>query len=153
MKINSLICIVLLGLLAACSEKKVSDTTQEQDTTLVSAKLFKEVMSVHDEVMPRMDELMNFKSKAKKKIETLDSLNKIKTKPEYATEKQQLDSLLTDLDAADNAMMDWMHQFDSKMEGKTESQKSEYLKDQQLKVKAMRDKMVYGLDKAKKILK
>jgi hypothetical protein len=116
-----------------------------------SAKLQKEVMDVHDEIMPKMDELMTLKTEAKLKIRNLDSLSKSDTT--LLAQKLPYDSLLISLDEADKAMMDWMHGFDTEMTGKDENQKLEYLKGEKIKIDWVKNKMTESISKGKNLLK
>ena len=152
-KILSLLIIVIV--LAGCEQKKAPhqhETATVADTSLASARLYNEVMAVHNEVMPRMDEIMNDKAEAKKALARLDSIARANPKAPHLAQKKQLDSLLLDLDRADEAMMDWMNQFDSKMAGKTEAEKIAYLQEQKVKVAEMKKTMLGSLEKAGKIL-
>jgi predicted transcriptional regulator len=141
-----------LWLMSSCSqEKKAHEHSghehQAGDEPSASGKLYKEVIGIHDAVMPRMDELMQYKGQVKKE---LDSLSKAKSFD--PTRKQQLDSLYTALESAEVAMEDWMTQFDSQMKDKTEEQKVAYLKTQQEKVEEVRDRMNSSLTKAQQLL-
>lgn len=71
-----------------------------------------EVMTIHDEVMPQMDDIMTLKSKLSKKIIHMDSLqnegiagNNIAEQRIKATEVNQK------LNESDKLMMDWMHEY------------------------------------------
>ncbi len=84
-------------------------------------------MNVHDEVMPKMDDIM------KKKKEFQD---KLATKPADSLELQQK---IARLDSADHMMMDWMHQFNPPDEKTTPDEQTEkYLEDQLVKVNDMK---------------
>jgi hypothetical protein len=81
--------LLFLGTLLAC---------QNADKEAV-ARLEGEVMAVHDEVMPKMEEIMNLQAELKKRNPT-DSL--VTT---------TADSLTRALGEADNAMSDWMAEY------------------------------------------
>lgn len=153
---------ICIGLLAACNqpaENAAHDHAghdhagHNHEATTGSGKLFAEVMAVHDEMMPKLDDVMALKSQAKRKIDQLDSLAKTGGKPETTEKKQKLDSLVAELDRADNAMMDWMHNFDSDMKGMTEARKSEYLESEKVRITAVKEKMLGGIAKATAQLK
>ena len=150
--------ILTLGLMGGCKQASEKAETaghadhnhagHNHEAASGSGKLFAEVMAVHDEMMPKLDDVMALKSQAKQKMNQLDSLAKTGGKLETTAEKQQLDSLVAELDRADNAMMDWMHNFDSDMKGRTEDQKSEYLESEKVKIAAVKEKMLGSIAKA-----
>ena len=118
-----IITITLFASLAACQKN-----TDDKQKVMIN-----EVMAVHDEVMPKMDDIMSLKS-------SLDSV--IKVSPDSAKAKQ----LYAALDVADNQMMDWMENYDSEsVKGKSEVEISKYFADQKTKiteVKILTDKSI-----------
>ena len=105
---KTLITISLFTSLTAC-QKNAEDKQK---------LMINEVMAVHDEVMPKMDDIMSLKSK-------LDSA--IKVSPDSAKAKK----LYSALDVADNQMMDWMEGYDSEsVKGKSEVEISKYFAEQ-----------------------
>ena len=143
------ICICLLAACNQPAENAAHDHAgHDHEATAGSGKLFAEVMAVHDEMMPKLDDVMALKSRAKRKIDQLDSLAKTGGKVETTEKRQRLDSLVAELDRADNAMMDWMHNFDSDMKGMTEARKSEYLESEKVRITAVKEKMLGGIAKA-----
>jgi hypothetical protein len=71
-----------------------------------------EVMQIHDEVMPEMDNIMRLKSQLSKKIQNIDSLQNVgissNTLAEARIKAVDLNQKLND---ADKLMMDWMHEY------------------------------------------
>jgi len=113
----------------------------ERKTSSLDA-LYKEVMVVHDEVMPWMSDIMRYKKQIREKVDS--------TADGEATE---LKALMNQLDAADKAMMDWMRNF-SRNDYKvmSEEEASAYLQDQKQKIEEVRKTMREALDKAKKAI-
>ncbi len=142
-----LICSIFLFF--SCSEKKEIHSDKEDITP--SGKLYSEVMDVHDNVMPKMDEIMILKGKTNKRIKELDSLTKVNPKLNVKIEKLKLDSLLTGLQAADDGMMNWMHHFDPNMKEMKEEKKVRYLEDEKIKITEVKQKTDSILEKAKSI--
>jgi len=133
----------------SCSEKKEIHSDQEDLTP--SGKLYSEVMDVHDNVMPKMDEIMLLKGKAKRRLNELDSLTKVNPKLNVKVEKLKLDSLLMGLQTADNGMMNWMHHFDPNMKEMKEGKKVKYLEREKIKITEVKQKTDSILEKAKSI--
>ncbi len=116
------IIIALFGILVISS---CSDKQKESEN-----KLYKQVMAVHDEVMPKMDDLMKLKKQIGKKIETMkssaDSTNVEKIR--------KLEAIQHDLTNSNDAMMDWMHQFNNNFEGQVHEVVMKYLENQKEKI-------------------
>jgi hypothetical protein len=76
------------------------------------AALEKEVLGIHDEVMPRMGEIMALKKGLSQKIAQLDSLQQEgASSTTLAQERQQALDLTTQLIRADSLMMGWMYEY------------------------------------------
>jgi hypothetical protein len=91
-------------------------------------------MDVHDEVMPKMDDIY----KHKKEFQ-----DKLTTKPADSLEIKQK---IARLDSADNMMMDWMHQFNPPDAKADDDEAETYLEDQLTKVNAMKEYVQKALD-------
>ena len=82
-----------------------------QDTDRVT-ELESEVMTIHDEVMPKMDDIMTLKGKLSKKILSLDSLqNEGISGNALAEQRIKATDLNQKLNESDKLMMDWMHSY------------------------------------------
>jgi len=111
-----------------------------------------QVMAVHDSVMPKMDDIMAYRMATQRRIKQLDSLSKINKAGNNQMQQQQLDSLLYQLDTADEAMMQWMQQFDGQMKAKTGSEKIVYLQNEKVRIDSVRNLMLGSIDRARKLL-
>ncbi|WP_373523508.1 hypothetical protein [Aquiflexum sp.] len=92
-------------------------------------ELKKEVIGIHDEVMPLMGNLKSLKTKV---LEKSASLSKEES-PNY-DRIQKLELLAGELDSAFEGMFVWMRQFKSDFEGMSSDEVKMYLLDQKLKV-------------------
>jgi DNA-binding HxlR family transcriptional regulator len=114
---NKILGLALAGLtLMACNDNK----KQEQD-------LMNQVIKLHDEVMSKDAAVMHNKM-------LLDSLVKTKQVPDV---NQSVTQLSNDLNNADKAMENWMHQFSADNEGKSHEQIISYLTDQKNKLQGV----------------
>ena len=128
---KTLITISLFASLTAC-QKNAEDKQK---------LMINEVMAVHDEVMPKMDDIMSLKS-------SLDSV--IKVSPDSAKAKK----LYSALDVADNQMMDWMENYDSEsVKGKSEVEISKYFANQKTKITDVKVLTVKSIEEAKVFLR
>lgn len=117
--------LILLGLVACEKEKPLYD----------------QVMDIHDEVMPKMDELYQLKKGIQEKLVATDSAQ---------TEKrQQLETTIHLLDSANEAMMVWMREFNPPNETEKEAY-DQYMEAELSKVKQMREVVLSALEQGKK---
>lgn len=86
-------------------------------------KLYDEVMVIHDEVMPEMGTIHKLKKQ----------LKKILNDPDITIDAEDVKNNIQALDVADDAMMDWMHQFKVPKDV-SDQVKLDYLKDQKKKM-------------------
>ncbi|KAA6438584.1 viral A-type inclusion protein [Dyadobacter flavalbus] len=71
-----------------------------------------EVLTLHDEVMPKMDEIMTLKSQLSRKIQHMDSLqNEGISSITFAEERIKAVDLNQKLNESDKLMMKWMHEY------------------------------------------
>ena len=133
--------IYLLSLILLFCLNSCGDGQQNQNEGEVSQEeLYDEVMAVHDEVMPRMGDLMNYQSQLKGKIDSL---------PEgQAEETESLQSVVDELEEAHDAMMGWMRNFNRDYEGMTEEEVMEYLRQEKEKIEEVKEKMNSALQEA-----
>jgi len=75
-------------------------------------KLKDECIKVHDEVMPRLDELSGYRASLREWKKDLDTI----TTDTLAALRQSVLSQVLQLDSADDAMMDWMAGYEPKYE-------------------------------------
>lgn len=94
---NLIVIFSLVVVLAACDRKK-------ENTDVTALTVYQEAMKIHDELMPRMDEMYNLERKLKTLRDSLgaDSLNN-------SGKIAGINEKLSALEAANKDMMDWMH--------------------------------------------
>lgn len=100
--------------------------------------LYDEVMKVHDEVMPKMDDI--YKLKEELKAKTLAS----GTDEE---KKKQLEASIAKLDSANESMMAWMHEFNPLPDSLGVEKAREYLETEMEKIKNVRTEVQEALEK------
>jgi hypothetical protein len=118
-KILFLVCPILL---LACSPS--------------NQELYEQVMAVHDEVMPKMDDLY----KLKRELQQLQS----DSKAVPADQRKALEDAIINIDSASEGMMVWMREFDPP-KGIAEADLRKYLEDQMEKVKKVKEDILEAL--------
>lgn len=103
-------------------------------------------MAVHDEVMPKMSKIGNL-------------VGQLKPIADTTAADSEYHKAMTDLQAAHKSMMDWMKgfgdRFDSEeiLKGKALTpEKKQWLDEEEIKVKAMRDQVNSSIEFAEKLL-
>jgi len=118
-----------------------SDQTQEEGP---NQALYNQMMDVHDEVMPSMDEIMKLKRKLQEEIAN---------SPDMVVErKQELENVISNLDSASNSMMSWMHrihEFDPLADSVDQEKAREYLETEMEEIKKVKELITESIEKAK----
>ena len=104
-------------------------------------KLRSEVMAVHDEVMPQMDDIMREKARLTVLMEdTRDSAKII-----------QIRTAISELDAADEGMMQWMRSFSPDEYENNEDALIQYYQEEKLRIEEVRTNMLNALNNSRSI--
>ncbi|MGM0579113.1 MAG: hypothetical protein ACQETL_00430 [Bacteroidota bacterium] len=104
-------------------------------------KLKSEAIAIHDEVMPKMDTIMKLKKSLK---EEQDSAEEV--------QKEEIQELINALEESDKAMMNWMRNYDPRMEGMSDDEKIAYLKDQKASIEKVSKQMKSSISEAEDFL-
>lgn len=140
---NTVSAIITSLLLSACGQDKASVEEAE-----------KEVFVIHDEVMPRMGQLMELKTGLSKEIAAIDSLTKISANDSLLKRKEEALALSLALTEADQGMMDWMHNYNGdSLKALSGDDALKAINAEKTKISAVRDKMLAGMTKAEQFLK
>lgn len=121
--------------LSNCSSKtEHSDHDHDHnDESVVGANdaLYDEVMKIHDEVMPKMNDIYKMKEELKKQIADA---------PDMVDEKRkELEAKIANLEEAMRSMMEWMREFNPPADSLGEETVREYLEGQLESVKKVRE--------------
>lgn len=101
MKIKVLSCLFVLFGAFGCNQE--ADKVEQME---------KEVLAIHDEVMPKMDEIMSLQSKLVKKMASIDSLQQEGASSTTLVEQRlKAFELNRQLKTADSLMMNWMYAY------------------------------------------
>ncbi|MCK0146299.1 hypothetical protein MWU78_11645 [Arenibacter sp. F26102] len=130
-----LILSILISVTYSCKEKNNEGSQM------------KEVMAIHDELMPKMGTIGKLISQLDEEITNDESSN------DHAAARE-------DLKAAHKAMMDWMKGFGNRFDGDEilkakalTDEKQKWLDEEETKVKALRDQINSSIKKAEDLLK
>ena len=98
--------------------------------------LYEEVMNIHDEVMPKMNDL----HKAKTSLQTRLNMPGV-----GESERQDVERKIARIDSASEGMMVWMRQFNPVADSAGEEKAKTYLEAELVKVKEVRQKILDAL--------
>jgi hypothetical protein len=140
--IKNSISILLLGAFAVACNNGVNENNRLQT----------EIIAVHDSVMPMMGTFVRDNIKAKNLLIKMDSLHKVIPDLDTLKEKEELSKLQITLGDANEAMTDWMHNFEPAPENKNADEVKTYLETELKKVKTLKDKFTTAEQQRKQIL-
>jgi len=143
MKLQHLAFALILIMMSCGKPEKHKGHEEENDNTTDSPNeaLYHQVMDIHDEVMPKMDDLYKLKRDLQEKIESTPDL--------VAEEKKKLEDRIAHLDSASQLMMEWMHQFNPLPDSTDQEEAREYLESEMEKIKKVKDAMLEAIEKEK----
>ncbi|HNT50713.1 MAG TPA: hypothetical protein PLM56_13270 [Cyclobacteriaceae bacterium] len=132
--------LLLVLALAAC-DKGQNSTSEPAETDNPNQVLYDQVMDVHDEVMPKMDEIMKLKRELQEQIANT---------PDMVIErKEQLEKMISNLDSASTAMMNWMHEFNPLPDTTEQEKAREYLEGEMERIRNVKTLMLETIEKAR----
>ena len=126
--------LIVIANLTGCQQKKENPT----------AVLFEETMDLHDVAMARMNEIYSLKKALKAKNDSL-----LTVEPVDSASYKEYTSLIVQLGEADEAMMTWMAQFETKYQDDETEESINYYKDQKDKIQVVSQSMDEAITKAK----
>ncbi|GAB3786129.1 hypothetical protein GCM10028818_49000 [Spirosoma horti] len=115
-----------------------------------------EVFAIHDEVMPKIDDIMKLRKQLKNRIASLDSLKASGSAAATLRtdeEKEQASRLHRNLDVADSLMMDWMGHYNGDTLAKLSSDDAlRYLNGQKDQISDVKTKVNTSIEQARQFL-
>lgn len=106
--------------------------------------LYDQVMDIHDEVMPRAEDIYQLKKELQEKVASTPNL--------VSEKKQELELAIAQLDSADQSMMDWMHHFHPLPDSADQEKARAYLESEMESIKKVREFMNESIEKAKGVV-
>ena len=129
--------LALLLFLAACGKTTKNEQPVAENP---NQALYKQVMEVHDEIMPKMEVIYNLKEGLEEKIENTLNIGNAR--------EQQLEQVILNLDSASGSMRNWMQNFDPLTDSADQEKARQYLLLELEKVKQVRELITENIAKA-----
>lgn len=121
-------------------EHHVSDASTGDNP---NSALYDQVMDIHDEIMPRVEDIYQLKKQIQDKIAATTDMT--------ADKKQELEQVIAELDSADRSMMDWMHTFRPLADSVDQEKARAYLESEMEKIKKVKELMTETIERAKEL--
>jgi hypothetical protein len=131
--------LIITLLLFACGNKGGNQSNSETPTGDSNEILYNQIMDIHDEVMPKTEELYNISKQLKTNLKdaTTDA------------EKDLLQNQINYFDSVNTMMMDWMHEFRPLPDTTNQETARSYYENHLEKVKLVREAILTAVDKGK----
>jgi Mg2+ and Co2+ transporter CorA len=144
MKLTYIISILAIAL-ASCNQSGKHEHHASEASTgdNPNSALYDQVMDIHDEIMPRVEDIYQLKKQLQDKIAATTDM--------AADKKQELEQVIAQLDSADRSMMDWMHTFRPLADSADQEKARVYLESEMEKIKKVKDLMNETIERAKEI--
>lgn len=136
----SSILIALVILLVSCAKRSGEDHGEHAAEQGPNQALYDEVMSVHDEVMPKMNDLYKAKATLAKQLREDPGLSE--------DQKATISRKIARIDSASEEMMVWMRQFNPLPDSAGEDRAKAYLQEELTKVRKVREDILQALESA-----
>jgi hypothetical protein len=135
--------LIMLTIVFGCAEDRSAVENLE-----------KEVFAIHDEVMPKMDDIMQLKSQLSNELSAIDSLTTISSNAVLLARKDSVLNLSTALEKADAGMMDWMHNYNGdSLQKLPVADAIKYLEAEKIKIESVKQQTLGTITKAQQFLK
>ncbi len=132
--------LLFFGIISCSSEPKVpTNASVELKSDL--QPLYDEVMTVHDEMMPKLNDITKHQTTLRNRLDTL------RTQPELKQELMRTNSILGDLNRAEDAMWTWMHGFGA-LDTIPQHKQEQWLRQERADVESMKNLMLSSITKA-----
>lgn len=137
--------LMVSGIFDAC--KSAEDTVKETEN---------EVFAIHDQVMPKIDDIMKLRKQLNQRISSLDSLKSNGSAAATVRtdeEREQANRLRTNLMIADSLMMDWMGRYNGDTLAKLSPEDAlRYLNGQKEQITDVKTKVNASIEQARQFL-
>ena len=144
MNTRHLFIVCIFALLAVrCGGPSSSEHNHDgaSDSTSTNQALYDQIMDIHDEVMPKSQDIYDLKKMLQEKIASTPDM--------VVEERQKLERRIAKLDSIDKMMMDWMHNFSPLPDSIDQEAAREYLESEMEKIRKVKDAMLEAVESEK----
>ena len=131
----------MLVILGGCQQKS-GESKNNASAEGGNQKLYEEVMAVHDDVMPKMDDIYKLKRKLKEQLSS-DNL--------ASDRRKAIADAIKNLDTASEGMMEWMRNFNPLPDSAGQEKARDYLLAEKDKIQRVKDDMLKSIETAQSL--
>lgn len=132
--------LIALVFLVSCAQRSGEDHGEHATEQGPNQALYDEVMSVHDEVMPKMNDLYKAKATLSKQLREDPGLSE--------EQKATINRKIARIDSASEEMMVWMRRFNPLPDSAGEDRAKAYLEGELTKVRKVKEDILQALESA-----
>jgi len=136
-------CLVYMS---SCSSDPKGHVTESVELKSDLQPLYDEIMLIHDEMMPKLNDITKHQTTLRNRLDTL------RTQPELKQEMMRTNSMLGYLNRAEDAMWTWMHGFGG-LDTIQQNQQESWLRKERASVENMKNLMLTSISKAEEFTK
>ncbi|HVT84017.1 MAG TPA: hypothetical protein VHD35_02385 [Chitinophagaceae bacterium] len=151
-KIFFVLSVIVVTLSISCKNSSNESGKNDNKPKTKADSLMDDIMAGHNVSMARMNKLSVFKAKVQHAIDSIEALPE-KAKKASGVFKAALDSTKEKLNTAEEAMNQWMDQFNMDSLENNMTERIKYLESEKLKVNKVLDNINNGLSTADSLLK
>jgi hypothetical protein len=134
--------IASVALLAGCGKQNADNSNpDDQSGKSPNQELYDKVMDIHNEVMPKMDDLYKAKVSLSSRLKETSGISE--------KEKEEILTKIAQLDSASESMLAWMRQFNPLADSAGEDRARAYLQEEMAKIQSVKTKVLQALDHAR----
>lgn len=150
-KIILIITVIAAALIVSCNSSGDKKATENAKTKSRADSLMDDIMGYHGTSMAKMNKISVAQSRIR---HVIDSINRLPGKLEKTTSayKNNLDSLLAQLQSVENRMNQWMDEFNMDSLENKPAERVQYLESERQKVAILKDDMIVSLQKSDSLL-
>jgi hypothetical protein len=141
MKIFNYKVLIITALFFSCGNN------QNNSKEKLEKDLYDEVIGIHDEVMPKMSTILSLEGQLSERMQELDSKNE-----NFQEEIEIYKDQISKLQIADEAMMQWMRNFQVEQEGWSHDSVMSYMEKEKKSISLVRNQMLEVIENSEKLL-
>jgi methylphosphotriester-DNA--protein-cysteine methyltransferase len=142
--------LLVSSVFVACGSAGGDESSTESTQKNEQAALYKEVIDIHDEVMPRMRDINQLLKDIDTRVSEFEADSLLT--PDQLAEKQNLESTKSLLEDANEGMMSWMRDFQQIEEDQEHEEVIKYLSDEKQKIQAIKEDILSAIEEAESSL-
>jgi len=142
--------ILISAFVVACGSGEGDDSSTESAQKNQQAALYKEVIDIHDEVMPKMRDINELLQSIDGRISEYKADSLLNS--DQIAEKQNLESTRELLEEANEGMMQWMRDFEQITDDQEHEVVINYLTEEKRKIEKIREDILAVIEEAEQSL-